>query len=279
MKASEAANLDVASFHAPKDVVPAGDPIVDVARLGPPTAMTSVVLTCGTWEDEGLCASGIQTALIEEGLGNGLTDDVGLVLVHAVAPPGLSGLGKRSPALMDLPDASAWSNSALAAAEHRFASYLQGTSRALAVAGNNSVPWQARLLCQIADRFFGLSQRIMLIDLRTGPGNYGEADILACRTGSEASLDQTAQIIGHDAEAGPPLAQGVPGDLACGLIAALERADLAAAVLEFGTYSMRSVLAAGDRRVFYPDHEDWREQTYGLATSALQRIFTALSGA
>lgn len=271
--------MDIASFRAPKDVVPAGDPIIDIARLGPSTAMTSVVLTCGAWEDEGLCASGIQTALIEEGVGKGLAKDVGLVLVHAVAPPGLSGIGKRSPALMDPPNATAWSNSALAAAEHRFASYLRGTSRALAVAGNDSVPWQARLLCQIADRFFGLSQQVMLIDLRTGPGHYGEADILACRAGSEASLDRTAEIVGHDAERDPPLAQGVPGDLACGLIAALERNDLAAAVLEFGTYSMRSVLAAGDRRVFYPDHEDWREQTYGLATSALRRVFTALGAA
>ncbi len=271
--ACDALNLDFSSYYAPKDVDDSGEPIIDVARVGPHKAPVVLALTNGSWVDEGLCASGIQTALLREGLGRIGRNDIALVLVHAIAPAGLSGLGNRGPAISDT-SIREWSNHALAAAENRFASYVQETHTPKQ--GSGGIPWQARVLCEIADAYFARAQSISLIDLRTGPGFYGEADLLACRTHSDPRMQRATQLFGTAADTAEPTPHGTPGDLAHGLITALERSDLTAAVLEFGTYSMRSVLSAGSGSVFYPDTTDWREQAWASAQGVIQHVLLSL---
>lgn len=272
--ACNALNLDFSSYYAPREVDDSGEPIIDVARVGPHKAPIVLTLTNGSWVDEGLCASGIQTALLREGLGRIGRDDIALVLVHAIAPAGLSGLGNRGPAVSDN-SIREWSNHALAAAENRFASYVQ-QSHQPKQGGKGNIPWQARVLCQIADAYFANARSISLIDLRTGPGFYGEADLLTCRTHSDPIMQRAAQLFGTTEDPSAPTPHGTPGDLAHGLITALERSDLTAAVLEFGTYSMRSVLSAGSGGVFYPDTTDWREQAWQSAQGVIQHVLLSL---
>ena len=274
VSACSAAGLPVAAYHPPPEIATSAEPVVEVTRTGAPDATTVVALTCGAWEDEGLCASGIQTALLRENVSERLPRDTAMVLVHAIAPIGLSGLDRSRSKVWTARSGRQWTHAALAAAEHRFASYVEEAAAGADPADRRTPPWQARLLCKIADDFFATASRVALIDLRTGTGAYGDSEVTPCHTASDPSLRRAAALFGlhmGDTEAPP---RGTPGDLASGLIAALDRSDVAAAVLEFGTYSMRSVLAPGNGRIFYPDSPDWREQ---VLRRTLAVIWQALS--
>lgn len=248
------------------------DPIIEVVRFGNRNAANVLALTGGSWEDEGLCASGIQTAILHSRIGEDLPKDVGLILIHAIAPAGLSGLESRSRSSAP----RQWSQHALAAADTRFANYIEAKSPSAPPDSSKGTPWQAQLLCRIADACFQETRRVALLDIRTGPGNYGDADIFACAGRRENDIRRAAALFRSGNLVRGPFAGGNPGEIAYGLMAALERSDLAAAVLEFGTYSMRSILTSGRGQAFYPDSEDWREgvwrQSLDVTRRALKRL-------
>jgi len=269
------AGVTATPYFAPQLGASAPDPIVEVVRFGDPEANGVLALTGGSWEDEGLCASGIQTAILRDRIGDDLPPGVGLILIHAIAPDGLSGLEARSRSWSDQPQRQ-WTQRALAAAENRFARYIGKNGESETQGGAKGTPWQAQLLCRIADSCFRNAQRVALLDIRTGPGNYGDAEIFACAGKREEDVRRATVLFGAGHLAGGPDGGGYPGELAYGLMTALERSDLAAAVLEFGTYSMRSILAPRPGRAFYPDSEDWREgvwqQSLAVTRRALQRL-------
>lgn len=275
LAACRAADLDVTTYYAPKEIDRAAEPIVEVTRLGRPYAPTVIGLTCGAWEDEGLCASGIFTALLRHDFARHLPRDVTLVLIHAIAPAGLSGLGTGGAPPGPSQPGRKWSHEALAAAESRFVDYVQQTAGTGRTA-SETIPWQARLLCEIADRFFERAKRTVLIDLRTGPGPYGEADLLPCQIVHGDPLVDVDPLFGIKDDPNEPPAWGTPGNLAHGLIAALGRSQISGAVLEFGTYSMRSILSARQGTIFYPRDDQWREKVWELTMTTFHQLLAAL---
>lgn len=276
LAACRAADLDVTTYYAPKEIDRAAEPIVEVTRLGRPYAPTVVGLTCGAWEDEGLCASGIFTALLRHDFARHLPRDVTLVLIHAIAPTGLSGLGSGGAPAAPSEPGRKWSHEALAAAESRFVDYVQQTAAGTSRSAPATIPWQARLLCEIADRFFERAKRTVLIDLRTGPGPYGEADLLPCQIVHGDPLVDVDPLFGIKDDPNEPPAWGTPGNLAHGLIAALGRSQISGAVLEFGTYSMRSILSARQGTIFYPRDDQWREKVWELTMTTFHQLLAAL---
>lgn len=274
LSACRAAGIDVVPFYAPREVAALSEPIVEVARVGRPSATTVIALTCGAWKDEGLCASGIFTTLLRHDFARHLPRDTALVLIHAIAPAGLSGLGRGEPAIGE-PE-QRWSHQALAAAESRFVDYVQQGASGAEPESAPSIPWQAHLLCEIADQFFSLAKRTVVLDLRTGPGPYGEADLLPCQIVHGDPLADTDPLFGikDDPEEAP--SWGTPGNLAHGLIAALGRTQISGGVLEFGTYSMRSILAAGSGTTFYPRDDQWREKVWELTMTTFHQLLATL---
>ncbi|MCG8590616.1 MAG: M14 family metallopeptidase [Proteobacteria bacterium] len=72
---------------------PDGAPLfLDAARFGPDDASRVVFVSSGTHGVEGFCGSGIQVALLREGIADRLPEDVALVLIHAVNPYGFAWL-------------------------------------------------------------------------------------------------------------------------------------------------------------------------------------------
>jgi len=274
LSACRAAGLDVMPFFAPRAVTGSADPIIEVTRVGRPYAPTVIALTCGAWEDEGLCASGIFTALLRHDFARYLSRDIALVLIHAIAPAGLSGLGRGTPAI-SAPEQQ-WSHQALAAAESRFVDYVQQSAAPPDANGSPAIPWQARLLCEIAKQFFQQAKRTVLVDLRTGPGPYGEADLLPCQIVHGDPLVDMDPLFGIKDDPNEAPAWGTPGNLAHGLIAALGRSQISGAVLEFGTYSMRSILSAGLGTTFYPRDDQWREKVWELTMTTFHQLLAAL---
>jgi hypothetical protein len=269
------AGVTITPYFGPQLDSRAPEPIIEVVRFGDPSADGVLALTGGSWEDEGLCASGIQTAILRARVGEQLPAGVGLILIHAIAPAGLSGLEPRARSSFDQPPRQ-WTQRALAAAENRFAKYIGKKGATADQAESKSPPWQAQLLCRIANTCFRNTKRIALLDLRTGPGNYGDAEIFVCGGRRESDVRRTAALFDAGNPGREPGAGGYPGELAYGLMTALERSDLAAAVLEFGTYSMRSILAAGPGRTFYPDSEDWRESVWRQSLEITRRTLNRL---
>lgn len=272
--ACRANGLDISPYFGPGAQGRAGEPTIEVTRVGHPYAPTVIALTCGAWEDEGLCASGIFTTLLRHDFTRHLPREVALVLIHSIAPSGLSGLGRGEPTA-DIPEQQ-WSHKALAAAESRFANYVQQTETPEEPESKPQIPWQARILCEIADDFFDHAERTVVIDLRTGPGPYGEADLLPCQIVHGDPLVDMDPLFGINDDPDEPPAWGTPGNLAHGLIAALGRSQISGAVLEFGTYSMRSILTAGSGTTFYPRDDQWREQVWQLTMTTFHQLLAAL---
>jgi ribosomal protein S18 acetylase RimI-like enzyme len=84
-----------ADIHSHRHTLPGptGRPLfLDVARLGPPDARRVLFIASGTHGVEGLCGSGIQTALLAEGIFDRLPDGVAVVLLHALNPWGFAWL-------------------------------------------------------------------------------------------------------------------------------------------------------------------------------------------
>ncbi|MBY5993149.1 M14 family metallopeptidase [Ferrimonas balearica] len=67
-----------------------GDLSLDLAWFGPKPADRVLVLSSGTHGVEGFAGSGLQRALLEEGLPARLPDGVGLMMIHAINPYGMA---------------------------------------------------------------------------------------------------------------------------------------------------------------------------------------------
>lgn len=282
--ACRAADISPVPYYAPTEIVSDSRPIVEVARFGRGDARCVLVVTGGSWEDEGLCAAGIQSSLLHEPLSQRLPADVALVLVHAIAPPGFA---DPQPNLTE-PSTREWSHRALAAAESRFETFLvgagmvgtgQGETDAGTQTAGAGIPWQQILLRRITDQFVTGFDRVCLFDIRTGPSQFGTSEILCCAADGTIAHRQMSDLFAEDGADPPVPAGGCPGDLAKGLMATGNVPGVAAAVLEFGTYSIGSILGVGGDRIFYPERDGWREIVWQSAARTIWRTAARLGGA
>ena len=68
----------------------------DVAWLGRPEAPRVLVLISGTHGVEGYCGSGAQVDWLRRGEAQNLPSEVGVLMIHAINPFGLSGQGEST---------------------------------------------------------------------------------------------------------------------------------------------------------------------------------------
>ena len=277
--ACRAADISPVPYYAPTEIVRDSRPIVEVARYGRGDARRVLVVTGGSWEDEGLCAAGIQSSLLHEPLSQRLPPNVALVLVHAIAPPGFA-----DPQIDPTePSTRQWSQRALAAAESRFETFLVGAGQGEPGAGTQTAgagtPWQKTLLRRITGQFVTGLDRVCLFDIRTGPSQFGTSEILCCAADGTTAHRQMSDLFEEDGANRPVPAGGCPGDLAKGLIAVGNDSGIAAAVLEFGTYSIGSILGVGGDRIFYPERNGWRDIVWQSAARTIWRTAARLGGA
>lgn len=102
LTAAAAAGAEIHSHRHPLPG-PDGAPLfLDVARLGPPDATRVLFIASGTHGVEGLCGSGIQTFLLDDGLAARLPAGVALVLLHALNPYGFAWLRRVNEDNVDL---------------------------------------------------------------------------------------------------------------------------------------------------------------------------------
>ena len=90
LEAARSAGATVTSYRHPLPGPDGDDIATDVARIGASSVRNILAVGSGTHGVEGYCGSGIQTALLREGLASSLPDDMALVFIHAINPWGFA---------------------------------------------------------------------------------------------------------------------------------------------------------------------------------------------
>lgn len=272
----------------------AGDPLLcDVARLGSPDATRVAVLCSAAGGQAGLVGCGAILGVLTQGGYKDLPRDVALVLVHACNPAGplwpyfspndpMSDPGAIPAADAPAPD---WADGVLAAAERRFKDFQKTEGfdwnrlAGRTLASMTPPAWDGRTLRAIAaDRLRG-AERVCVIDVRTGPGQFGAREVVPCdplgsagRARAErwftVDVAQESQALG----AGNTPCGGGLGGLATAAVATN-------VVLEFGTYSMGGMLGQNGSRdpaAGYPTDSKWRAGVWNATQETLTRAYRGL---
>lgn len=268
-----------------------GPPLADVVRLGNENARRLLVLCGGNRACDALCGSAVQVGWLTDFGTAHLPPDMAILLVHhGAAPP--SG-GEDNLALPEVPQ---WDDDILAKVEERYAAYAR--EKGLDSQGNplpapdsaNRIPgFPPEMLDAMAPTLFrGEGERIAIIDIRLGLGAYGEAEVTACQPPDShgARRARTWFALPEAAEDETP-SQQLADSMAAGLARRVQVPEITTVALEFGTYSMLSVLdslaarppgrsAPDTRRLLHPDGADWKEAVWHSAIVAIQRALTGL---
>ena len=216
LDACEAAGAVVESYENSQQGPDAGKLYTDVALLGPSDAASVLVLSSGTHGVEGFCGSGLQTALLHEGIGQQLPEGVRLVIIHAINPYGFAWLRRfnednidinrnfvdhtkpypPNPEYETLADAIApeeYTDEAAEKAKAKLLGYVeqyglpalqfivtrgQYTHPKGLHFGGNFETWSNRTLRITADRYLSGAERVVMVDFHTGLGPYGQGEVI-----------------------------------------------------------------------------------------------------
>ena len=279
--------------HAGLEIHTIGEPeedgvLIEAARIGSPDAPSVLVLTPGSNEGEGLCASAIQCAALAGPVRRALPRDVGMLFIHAIAP--------KLRAEVEKPEFSVprrdWEDALLKAAESRFEAYLEAKRAIDFPEQAEETPETERrkpdeAMAEMIEEHLGRARRIGVMDIRTGPGAFGRCDVIACASEASPAGRRAALWFGaggevdvakdEDSDLGAP-PDAVPGPLAQRLITLLPPVERTAVVVEFGTYSLEVMLGGRPGRMFYPEDPAWQQQVWATAHKVIEKAITVLSG-
>jgi hypothetical protein len=277
-------NVSVRSVEHPTERGPQGQALfTDIAWLGATDAPNLVIIGSGTHGVEGLCGSGIQSALLETRQAERFSQDTALVLVHAMNPHGFANLRRAAEGNVDLnrnfidhsapPENPAysevhallvppeWSGPTRLHADLAIAKFrAERGERAwqAAVTGGQYVHpdglfyggaapvWSNRMWRQFIAEHCGNRKQIVHIDLHTGLGPYGVGEKLVVVPVSSPAYQRAKQLLGDDICA--PWAGDSASGPVVGFVGEAFRGLPASTqttlmALEFGTASIENMLA------------------------------------
>jgi len=103
IEAARATRAEISSHRLPNRQGPDGsDLFVDVASLRTKQQQNVLIVISGTHGVEGLCGSGCQTGILLDDVYRGLSQDVGMLLIHALNPYGFAWLRRVTEDNVDL---------------------------------------------------------------------------------------------------------------------------------------------------------------------------------
>lgn len=326
LEASRNAGAVVETYQNPYKG-PAGEELfTDVALLGPRDARFVLLLISATHGIEGFTGSALQTGFLREGVFGDLDNDIAVLCVHALNPYGFAHLRRFNEDNIDLNRnfvdhsqpyrKNPGYDELEAAISPESISFLENTGAifrllwyrlrhgkaALKEAvtlgqhtdpdglfyGGESEAWSNHTLREIVDRFLSAAERVVSIEIHTGLGPFGEAEVILNEAHTAPASRRARAWFGSSAKStgsGQSVSGQIGGSVKLALPAMLPKAEVTAVSLEFGTYSARKVLRALRREnwlhyhggsdhpeaqkikadlleAFYPDSEGWREQVW-----------------
>lgn len=259
---------------------------VDIARLGSPDAPNVLLLTCALNGDEGFCGSTVMTEWLEKGRQRDIPRDIGLVMLHAVLPPGAAAISAPAPRR---PEQRSWSDTVLSAAARRFASYAetaglrQPTQESARGAPADDDGWMEVACDTVAAEIAEHAQQVALLEFHTGLHPYGTTAVESCHAPDDAATARLKAWFADDTLSGGVAILDIFG---LGFGTRLANLTLTAAHVAFGIYTTRRILQleargtpaerrADIRSLFSPDTDEWREQ---IGAEGARIIGCALKG-
>ncbi len=269
-----------------------GHPLAEVVRLGEENAKRVLVLCGGNRKADALCCSAILSGWLSEFGQAQLPPNTAMILVHHGAAPPTGGEGYS----VEPQEVRQWDDEVLTKVEERYAAYAR--AQGLDADGNPLPPAEGdgaiagfppKVLDSLAKSLFtDGGERLAILDIRIGLGRFGEADITACHPPGSDAASRVADWFGltetADDETAP---QQRPDSVAAGLSRRADALELTTVALEFGVYSMKSVLdsltrgsdgkpAADKRRLLHPQGADWKNAVWNNAMINIQRALGGL---
>jgi hypothetical protein len=311
----------------------------DCVWVGPKDASNVVVTIAGTHGAEGSYGSGCQTGWLRERRFENLPDDLAILHIHSINPHGFAWLRRVSEGNVDLnrnfidfanlpineayaevhslivPDE--WSSetpSKLQADLDNFVSgHGQKTFNRAVMGGQHSHPdgifyggtqpvWSNGLIANLATEKLSQAKHIAVIDMHTGLGPYGYAELICRHPADSDALRRARQWYGDSvtaAQAGESETPPVDGNLRMAFNRLCPQAQVTAIGIEVGTLPLDQVLMAlytdnwlhakGDptgpahkrvmldmRNAFYPDASDWTEPVYNRTQEVIEQAINGL---
>lgn len=323
---------------------PSGESLfMDVASFGDEAARRTLVISSGTHGVEGFAGSGIQTRLLREGVVSDLPPSVNFLMVHAINPYGMAHWRRVNEDNVDVnrnfrdhsvpistsntayarlsdviaPDsisfwrevASWWKllhfrqthgpDQLQAAVSKGQYEYPEGLFH-----GGKSETWSNRTLRSVIARYLGEADRVVVVDIHTGLGEYSHGEIIL----SEGTLQfqRALGIWGSDV-----VRSSVTGDSVSVRIDALmqrafsetlgEDVETTSGTLEFGTLPPMDVFVALRAenwlhhhgrddprakkiktcllRAFHPGLREWEDAVWEQGRNAIERALNYLDAA
>ncbi len=342
-EAARAAGAALEDFVNPAAPPPGRDGTLttDVAVLGPSDAGRVLLVNAGTHGVEAFAGSAIQIGFLAGG--PALPDDVRVVLVHAINPHGFAWLRRVTEDNVDLnrnfldhdgthPANEAygklhkvlcparWDEPALAEMNRTIEAHVEkhGAFALQAVVtrgqydhadglfyGGRRPTWSNAIFRAILDKHVAGTSSIAFIDLHTGLGGYGDAEMIGGTRPStpigRRMRDWYGAIV-TSPSAGTSSSAPLVGVIARAVREAANGAEVISATLEFGTYSVREVLHAlqadnwlhahGDvdsplgreikadiRKRLFPDEDGWKQRVLDQGVRIVRRALNGLGEA
>ena len=315
---------------------------MDILSLGSEDATGVLVVSSGTHGVEGFAGSGIQTRLLREGTFSRLPPNVKLLMVHGINPYGMAHLRRfnekdnvdlnrnfRDHSVLPLanngyetladalgpvsisfwPEVASWSRllwftatagraEFQAAASQGQYSHPQGLFY-----GGTSDTWSNETIRSVVSRHLAEAIRVVVVDLHTGLGEYGNAEIILNSPRRSPEYQRALAIWGAELTRTTVTGESVSPHLKASLKLARPRflptAEVTAVSLEFGTLPPLEVLktlraenwlhhhGGSDHpraeelktclfRAFHPGTQEWEALVWEQGRDAIGRAMASL---
>ena len=208
---------------------------IDVAQFGPKDAKKFLVVVSGTHGVEGFAGSAIQVGLIREQVVSSPPDGIGVLLIHALNPYGMANGRRFNEENVDLnrnfrdhsepypenlqyqklasviapksvsfwPEVGSWWRLLSYQARHGTKAIQAAISQGQyshadgLFYGGNSAVWSNTTLRSIADRYLSNTKCVVVVDVHTGLGAFGDYEIILNDPADSESFHRAIGIWGN----------------------------------------------------------------------------------
>ncbi|RLB64750.1 MAG: DUF2817 domain-containing protein [Deltaproteobacteria bacterium] len=286
LEAASMVGADVESFQNPSSGQSPGKLFTDVASLGPEDAENILVLMSGTHGVEGFGGSGIQTGLLCEGIAESLGPDTRLVMIHALNPYGFAELRRFNEDNVDLnrnfvdhsepyPENLEYDQltEVIAPRSLSFQANLffllrvlwyrlcQGSAKLQQAVtfgqyshpdglfyGGRCATWSNRILHEITERYLTRAARVVIIDVHTGLGPYGDGEVILNNQVDDPAYQRAVSWWGEECVkstvSGEAVSAHLSGTINLAFTRMLPDTEVTSVGLEFGTLPPMAVFKA-----------------------------------
>lgn len=342
LDAAHKAGGSVDSIKHP-EVGPEGEPLfIDVAYFGSVDNKNTLVVSSGTHGVEGFAGSGIQTGLLREGVAARLPLGLSLVMIHALNPYGMAYLRRFTEDNVDLnrnftdhsqtfpinnsyetlsdviapTSISFWSEAKswwrllwfrLTAGKEALQAAVSGGqyshSKGLFYGGRYNT-WSNKMVRSIAQRYMCNANRVVIVDVHTGLGEYGNAEVILNTPVNSPEYQRAVETWGSalvkTTVTGESASIHLDTSLKLAFTKMLPNSEVTAVSLEFGTvppmeifkvlraenwlhhhggsgYAKAREIKARLLRAFYPDDKDWKKSIWTKGKDVVERAVASFS--